>query len=283
MAKPRLLIGSSAAERPNALSLQAGIEDLAQVTRYCRAEFDPPGRFLDGIFEALHEFDFAAFLIGEDDLAAKRKRAEPGDSILLPLGMFLGALGRQRTFVVCAAETARELPAELRGVVTATYPPPRSHGAAPSLACACAILKEQITRLVPAVMTAKPTSPVEKPDPEVARRRRKSALGTAYLVGPRRVLRIADISMSGALLETYGEIPEGQLLELDLALENGSRVRVSARVARNQHPQWGRVGGVGVAFLRFEGDSREHLSRYIKDDPELLEESAVEIGDRPAR
>ena len=92
--------------------------------------------------------------------------------------------------------------------------------------------------------------------PHVARRLRRS-------LHPGGTLRIADISLTGALLETFGEIPENQMLELDLALDNGGRVRVTARVVRIQHPQWGRVGGVGVQFIRFEGESRSILEEFI--------------------
>jgi hypothetical protein len=98
--------------------------------------------------------------------------------------------------------------------------------------------------------------------PQVARRLRRD-LGTACSVDPGRTLRIADISVTGALLETFGEIPEGQLLDLDLALENGHRVRVTARVVRIQHPQWGRVGGVGVQFIQFEGESQSILEEFL--------------------
>lgn len=91
----------------------------------------------------------------------------------------------------------------------------------------------------------------------------RRSLGTACTIGAERTLRIADISVTGALLETFGEIPEGQVLDLDLALENGQRVRVTARVVRIQHPQWGRVGGVGVQFIRFEGDSLSILEEFL--------------------
>ena len=85
----------------------------------------------------------------------------------------------------------------------------------------------------------------------------------ACSVDPGRTLRIADISVTGALLETFGEIPEGQLLDLDLALDNGAHVRVTASVVRIQHPQWGRVGGVGVQFIRFEGESQSILEEFL--------------------
>jgi hypothetical protein len=95
----------------------------------------------------------------------------------------------------------------------------------------------------------------------------RRSLGTACTVDPGRTLRIADISVTGALLESYGEIPEGQVLDLDLALENGQRVRVTAKVVRIQHPQWGRVGGVGVQFIRFEGESLSILEQFLETSP----------------
>jgi hypothetical protein len=91
----------------------------------------------------------------------------------------------------------------------------------------------------------------------------RRSLGTACSAHPGRTLRIADISLTGALLETFGEIPEGQVLELDLEMENGRHVRVTAKVVRVQHPQWGRVGGVGVQFIRFEGESRSILDEFL--------------------
>jgi hypothetical protein len=91
----------------------------------------------------------------------------------------------------------------------------------------------------------------------------RRSLGTACAIGAERTLRIADISVTGALLESFGEIPEGQVLDLDLALESGHRVRVTAKVVRIQHPQWGRVGGVGVQFIQFEGESLSILEEFL--------------------
>lgn len=102
--------------------------------------------------------------------------------------------------------------------------------------------------------------------PQVARRLRRS-LGTACLVHPGRTLRIADISLTGALLETFGELPVDQILDLDLEMENGRHVRVTAKVVRVQHPQWGRVGGVGVQFIQFEGESRSILEQFLETGP----------------
>ena len=179
------------------------------------------------------------------DAAAFVLCATPGHEVLLRLGVFLGVLGRER-IIVCPASDAVVLPPELRDLSVAPDAP---------------AIKQHLGWPGPG-RTAEPAG-------HAAPRRRRS-LGTATSTRSEQSLRIADISLSGALLETFGEIPENQLLELALVLEDGSRVHVAAEVVRIQHPQWGRVGGVGVRFLQFEGDSRAVLERYLADGPGAL-------------
>lgn len=270
--RPRLFVGASTGGRPTAELFAAGLAELADVTLWTQGVFTPPLPDAGGVVDATRRFDFAAFVMSPEEISPKSggHRGAARDGIALQLGVFLGALGRQRTFIVCSTETMIELPSDLRGVTLATYRPAGHGNPAAALGCACTIVKEQIRRLAPLAVPAKPATPSAEPQaPLVARRRRRESLGSACAVGPKRVLRIADISLSGALLETYGEIPEGQLLDLDLTLDDGARVRVTAKVVRVQHPQWGKVGGIGVAFLKFEGDSRAALERYLDADPSL--------------
>jgi len=220
--------------------LQAGLGDVAEVTTACA-----------GIAEASRTFDLAVFVLdGTQDAA-----------MLLRLGVFLGALGRERLFIIGPALSARDLPSELRDVTTASYSPYGGENDLQSLEAVCAAIKTHVQRLTTPVGHAIPPSSTDG-ELLVARRLRRS-LGTACSVRSGQELRIADISATGALLETYGEIPEHQLLDLELRLENGHPVGVTAKVVRIQYPQWGRVGGVGVQFVRFTGDSQEHLESYL--------------------
>ena len=73
---------------------------------------------------------------------------------------------------------------------------------------------------------------------------------------------IRDVSISGAFLETDAPLPVGS--ELELALIFGTAVTyVTARLVRVQEPAWGQVGGVGIAFTRLRGDSRQFLESYV--------------------
>lgn len=238
--RPKLFVDASAAGHRIAELLGT---ELADVTTACA-----------GIADASRTFDMAVFVLGTAQDAG----------MLLRLGVFLGALGRERVVLIAPSSLVHELPSELRDVTLATY----SHGGdgndLATFGPICATIKEHVARL------ATPARPPAPADPEhqglqVARRLRRS-LGIARSVRSGQTLRIADISVSGALLETFGEIPEHQLLDLNLTLANGRSCRVTAKVVRIQYPQWGRVGGVGVAFTRFTGDSQAVLEQYVDDD-----------------
>ena len=71
------------------------------------------------------ECDFAIFLWGMDDITVargKRSRA-PRDNVVYEAGLFAGALGEHRVFVVHAEKT--NIPSDYLGVTTASYNPRR--------------------------------------------------------------------------------------------------------------------------------------------------------------
>jgi len=238
--RPKLFVDASTASHRIPEILAAGLGDIADVTTSC-----------DGIAEASRTFDLAVFVLdGAQDAA-----------MLLRLGVFLGALGRERVVLIGPALSAGDLPSELRDVTLASYSPYGGGNDLEALGAVCTTIKEHIQRLTTPAGHASPANS-EHQATEVARRLRRS-LGTARSVRSGQKLRIADISLTGALLETFGEIPEHQLLDLDLEFESGCSVRVTAKVVRIQYPQWGRVGGVGVEFTRFAGDSQAILAEYL--------------------
>ncbi len=239
--RPKLFVDASTASHDIPEILAKGLGEVADVTTAC-----------EGIADASRSFDLAVFVLdGTQDAA-----------MLLRLGVFLGALGRERVVLIGPGLNAGDLPSELRDVTLASYSPYGGGNDLETLGAVCTTIKEHIQRLTTPAGHATSASP-ERSESQVARRIRRS-LGTARSVRSGQKLRIADISLTGALLETFGEIPEHQLLDLDLELESGRSVRVTAKVVRIQYPQWGRVGGVGVAFTRFAGDSQAVLAEYLE-------------------
>lgn len=239
--RPKVFVDAATANHRIQEILVAGLGEAADVTTAC-----------DGIADASRSFGLAVFVLdGTQDAA-----------MLLRLGVFLGALGRERVVLIGPALNAGDLPSELRDVTLASYSPYGGGNDLETLGAVCTTIKEHIQRLTTPAGHKMSASP-EHASGQIARRLRR-ALGTARSVRSGQKLRIADISLTGALLETFGEIPEHQLLDLDLELESGRSVCVTAKVVRIQYPQWGRVGGVGVAFTRFTGDAEAVLERYLE-------------------
>ena len=82
----------------------------------------------------LHRFvqcyDFAVLVLSDDDVTISRKHTQvsPRDNVVLELGLFMGALGRRRTFVVIAQtdDGPPKIPSDLLGN-TAVYLPKNAH------------------------------------------------------------------------------------------------------------------------------------------------------------
>src|SRR5204863_7892031 len=122
MSKPRIFLGSS---RKQAKLLQPITRELADV-----ADADPwtttfnPGRStLDRLVELSQEVDFAVFVFAQDDWtttdASQSSQASPRDNVVFEAGLFGGALGIRRTFILHANDA--KLPTDLLGLTSVRY------------------------------------------------------------------------------------------------------------------------------------------------------------------
>lgn len=94
--------------------------------------------WIDGVFQASEttiesltniasKVDFAILLLTPDDMTTSRKMLanSPRDNVVFELGLFMGALGRDRTLIV-ADKSVGKLPSDLLGVVTLRFTKPAS-------------------------------------------------------------------------------------------------------------------------------------------------------------
>lgn len=278
---PRVFIGSSSEGLAIAEYIQLGLSDETEATVWRRGVFGLSESSLESLEQAARTFDFAVLVLTPDDVTRKRGRRNiaPRDNVLFELGLFIGSLGRKRTFMVHPENEALDLPSDLSGITAATYRTPSSGNLEPAVGPVCTTIKGRIRQLV-GISDSTPKDPekIEQRRSTNARRRRRRSLGTACTAGPKRVHRLVDISVTGALLETDGEIPVGQLLELDMKLDDSTEAHATARVVRVQYPEWGLAGGVGVAFTDYDADSRNIIESYVDDD-----DTVVVPAERPSR
>jgi hypothetical protein len=140
MTKPSLFVGSSSEGLDFARAVRAGLEGDAEVSLWNEGVFPLGQTFVEALLNALPRFDFAVLVLTPDDFLVSRTQETlaPRDNVLFELGLFMGRLGRSRTFVLHQADTGLKMPSDLAGLVTATYDWPRAdrnHRAAVGVAC----------------------------------------------------------------------------------------------------------------------------------------------------
>jgi len=159
MPKPAAFIGSSTEGLEFARAVRALVRDDAEVTLWNEGVFTIGTTFIESLMTALPRFDFAVLLLTPDDLTITRdvRTLGPRDNVLFELGLFMGRLGRERTFVVRPDGDGIKLPSDLAGLVAPAYEWPRADGNyLAAVGPACDLIRQVIRSLgpVPAKMLA---------------------------------------------------------------------------------------------------------------------------------
>src|SRR5882672_7903137 len=124
MNKPRIFLGSSGKQAKLLQAITRGLEDVADVDPWTTT-FNPGRSTLDRLVELSQEVDFAAFVFAQDDWttadATQSGQASPRDNVVFEAGLFGGALGIRRTFILHA--NGAKLPSDLLGLTSVRYDP----------------------------------------------------------------------------------------------------------------------------------------------------------------
>jgi len=127
MNKPRIFLGSSAQQEKLLQALTRGLQDIADVDAWTTV-FNPGVSALNRLVELTREVNFAAFIFAQDDWTTKGAspeaapgEASPRDNVVFEAGLFGGALGIRRTFILHA--NGAKLPTDLLGLTTIRYDP----------------------------------------------------------------------------------------------------------------------------------------------------------------
>ena len=121
--KPKIFIGSSLESLKYAQAIEARLRKVASVTIWKNERIWRPGLLiLENLINLLPGHDFAVLILGAEDVINSRGRARPGprDNIVFELGLFMGHLGRRRTFFLCRKDVDLKIPTDLVGI---TYIP----------------------------------------------------------------------------------------------------------------------------------------------------------------
>jgi hypothetical protein len=145
-----LFVGSSTEGLDIAHAIQDQLMHDANVTLWSDSVFDLGKATLEALLDLTQQFDFAMLILTSDDRATIRgaESAVPRDNVVFELGLFMGRLGRERTFVACDRNLS--VWNDLAGITLAQFDASRPDGnVMAALGPACNQIRRTIRRLGP--------------------------------------------------------------------------------------------------------------------------------------
>jgi hypothetical protein len=147
--RPAVFIGSSTEGLAIAKALQVLLDRSCEPEIWSQGTFGLGAGTLESLVSALDRFDFAILVVSADDTTITRGNPMnvPRDNVVFELGLFMGGLGRDRTFMVFDRTRPPDLPSDLAGVTAATYEPHGSGNLDAALGAAATQIERAVLRL----------------------------------------------------------------------------------------------------------------------------------------
>ena len=156
MPKPRVFIGSSTEGLPVARAVEFNLKDEIEAVLW-KNVFDPSKTTIENLEQNLDTVEFAVLIITPDDLRTKRETTSevPRDNVVFELGLYMGRLGRDRTFLVKVENGSDpQLPTDLLGITVVSVKGTRSDD---DVAAALSPAAFQISRAIKKTPRRQPT------------------------------------------------------------------------------------------------------------------------------
>jgi hypothetical protein len=119
VSRSTIFIGSSKEALPVASAIKTSLSEDFAVEIWNEHLFQMGEDTLTGLLRFVNYYDFGLLVMTNDDICKSRgnKSRSPRDNVVLELGMFMGALGRRRSFpiIVPAGKSSPKLPTDLLG------------------------------------------------------------------------------------------------------------------------------------------------------------------------
>jgi len=150
--RPGLFVGCSVEALPIARELQSGLSHDPIIVKVWTDSIFGASRFpIEDLEREISNSDFAALVLAADDIVISRhnKREAPRDNVIFELGLFMGALHRQRTFLVCPRNTDLKIPTDLLGIKPLLYTTEPSDDLSALIAPVCNELRKIIQQQGP--------------------------------------------------------------------------------------------------------------------------------------
>ena len=147
--RPKIFIGSSTEGLKIAQSIQVLLDKSCEVTIWSQGVFGLSQGTLESLVLALDKFDFAILVLTPDDMTISQEQTtqSPRDNVLFELGLFVGGIGRDRTFIVFDRSRQIKIPTDLAGITFASFQEHSDGNLLSSLGAPTTLIQNDILRL----------------------------------------------------------------------------------------------------------------------------------------
>jgi hypothetical protein len=128
---PILFVGCSSESIELGEAVQSNLASVAHVKLWNQGTFKPTHSYLRDLLHECKSAAFAIFILSPDDITRSRNAEEvsPRDNIIFEAGLFMGALGEERVFLLLPKNLEIKIPTDLSGITMPPYTaPPREGG-----------------------------------------------------------------------------------------------------------------------------------------------------------
>ena len=148
--RPVVFIGSSKESLPVARAIRSNFDHDDFVVKLWTDRVFGPSRFpIAELEKQVREADFAVLVLGADDIVESRneKFDVPRDNVIFELGLFMGSLSHERTFMIIPRGCDIKIPTDLLGLTSLGYRLEDSDDFVSLLGTACDQLREIINKM----------------------------------------------------------------------------------------------------------------------------------------
>ena len=150
--RPVVFLGCSSESLQIARAIQSALDHDPFVVRvWTDNTFGASSFPMESLERELPKIDFAALVLSPDDTVVSRntESSAPRDNLVFELGLFMGALGRSRTFLVYPRDVDIKIPTDLVGITPVTYESILQLDVHVALASACNQMRDLIATIGP--------------------------------------------------------------------------------------------------------------------------------------
>lgn len=150
--QPVLFLGCSRESLPVAREIQSAFDhDFIIVEIWTDGIFNASKTPIEDLTQLIQRIDFGAILLTPDDQIQSRDVTSfgPRDNVVFELGLIMGAIGRERTYLLTPRGVDLKLPSDLLGVKPIDYPVGDTASITSRLGPACNELRKIINRIGP--------------------------------------------------------------------------------------------------------------------------------------